>query len=162
MRPSSSAPASTAPATVLTAALTAVATAATLGVLSVSGVAATPDRAAAGGREFTTVAVADRARLDACRMSIKKGKKVRIRARIDNTGSGRKVRAKGSIVATFNGEPRDSLEIGRTRGGAVSKVRSLVLPDRTGYRLEVAVSVSSSGSGSGSGGTIAYEQVGRC
>lgn len=114
-------------------------------LLPATASSATPD-AARAGKSFATVLNLDGAKLQLCKVSIERGTKFRVYARLNNAaGSGE---TGGRVRVQKDGKnTKVQWYSGMIRKGRVSAVGSVVVPDRPGFRLEVSAFQSQMGSG---------------
>ncbi|CAN5592446.1 hypothetical protein BH11ACT8_BH11ACT8_15080 [soil metagenome] len=113
----------------------------------------------AAGRSYGTVLTLDSAKLQACKVEIQRGTKYRVYGFLDNRRSRPSDKVFGRITVQKDGKnTSQSFDTGYIRGGQESKVESVVIPRKKGFRLEVVAA----GTNAGNGGTIATKKVRNC
>lgn len=119
----------------------------------------TPVVAKAQAKRFTVVQTMQKAKLGVCKVSVNNGAAWRVYGRLDT----RKVRSgkfSASLYVYREGveTPTASWRSALTKKGTYSKVGSVRLPKKAGYRLDGGIGAGNMGNG----GPIEISRVGRC
>lgn len=128
--------------------------------LTVSGaVLVSSGPAQAGGDSYGTVFKVGEAKLKACKVSIRGGRKFRVNGYLDNTAGERSDDVYAKVTVQKNGKnTSESFKTPYIDGGEKSKVYSLVVPNRKAFGLETV----GAGRQYGGGGTLTLESVKTC
>ena len=112
----------------------------------------------AQANHWTVIERSNRAKHDACKVSVNNGTAWKVFNRLDSRqATGGRLRA--AMTATLNGaDTQRKWASGWVRKGHLSAVGSVIMPRQPGRRLVMTLA----GDNSGSSGTIATAAIGRC
>lgn len=113
---------------------------------------------AAPGKDWTTVETLNRAKHQACKVSVDEGTAWKIYNRVDARRLARG-RVAATLTATRSGEPTTrGWESGWVRHGNLSDVGTFKVPKQGAWALEMSLYADQSGTG----GELAVSDIGRC